>query len=230
MVNKTKSSANKKTASSVKLSAEIGTEMQVEIANSGSRIKLTMVGIVPGDYLLFQIPEKHISPKSLKAFTKNTVINIRSISRGIAFGFNSTILGVTTSPDTLLFANYPDNIQQQSIRKNQRVKCLLPAKLSQDSTTVIGTLADLSSSGCHFQTKKAELSNEQIAILQPETLINIAISLPAIEENKVIAAQIKNTFTDANKAQIGIEFIEIDEAVKILIEDFVNMSFDLSPF
>ena len=88
MVKKTKSSANKKTASSVKLSAEIGTEMQVEIADSGSRIKLTMVGIVPGDYLLLQIQDKYASSKSLQAFKKHTVINIRSISRGIAFGFN----------------------------------------------------------------------------------------------------------------------------------------------
>ncbi len=59
------------------LSAEIGTEMQVEITNSGNRIKLALIGIVPNQYLLYRIPEKHSSDKVINAFTKNSAINIQ---------------------------------------------------------------------------------------------------------------------------------------------------------
>ncbi len=215
----------------VKLAAEIGTEMQVEITNLGNRIKLTMVGIVPGEYLLFQLPEK-FTTKAAKstAFSADTIINVRSLSRGTAFGFNSTILGTSTTPDTLLFVKYPYKIQQQTIRKNQRVKCLLPATLTKNTMTINGTIADLSASGCHFQTQKSKLSAEEIKIIKSEESINIAISLPAIEGEKSISALIKNTFVDADKIQLGIEFEEIDQATMTMIENFINMSFDISPF
>ncbi|MCP4270735.1 MAG: flagellar brake protein [Gammaproteobacteria bacterium] len=230
MENEIKATSNNSAGPSVKLAAEIGTEMQVEITDSGSRSKLIMVGIVPDQYLLFQIPEKNISSKTLKIFEENSIINIRCISRGIAFGFNSIIMGATIRPDTLLFVKYPEFIQQQSIRKNQRVKCLLPATLNQDAISIQGTIADLSSSGCHFQTQKSLLDNEQISILQPDTFIKIAILLPAVEVTKDIPAQIKNTFSDLEKVQLGIEFTKVDQNTNKLIENFVNMSFEIPPF
>ncbi len=230
MENEIKATSNNNAGPSVKLAAEIGTEMQVEITDSGSRIKLIMVGVVPGQYLLFQIPEKNISSRTLKIFEVGSIINIRCISRGIAFGFNSIIMGATISPDTLLFVKYPEFIQQQSIRKNQRVKCLLPATVNQDAISVKGTIADLSSSGCHFQTQKSLLNNEQIGIMKRNTLIKIAILLPAVEVTKGIPAQIKSTFSDLEKIQLGIEFKKVGQKTNKLIENFVNMSFEIPPF
>jgi len=229
-MNQTLKPVKNQNSPSVKLSAEIGTEMQIEIENVGSRIKFTMIGILPKQYLIFRIPDKIDNATTKAALKIGKPINIRSISRGSAFGFTTSIMGITLNPDSLLFVKYPDNIQQHTIRKNQRVKCLLPAKLGKEKVIINGVIADLSRSGCHFQAKKASFNNERIQLTKSNELLHLALSLPGMEGNKSISALIKNTFIDSEKAQIGIQFKDVDEATLKLLDNFIAMSFDLPPF
>jgi len=224
------SSITKDSSPAVKIAAEIGTEMQVEIATLNSRVKLILIGVLASKYLIYHLPQKVIQASNTSTLKANTTINVRCISRGTAFGFQSTIISATVTPDTLLFVNYPKNIQQHTIRKSQRVKCLLPAKLLQESVTLSGIAADISRSGCHFQSKKDFLSQKQAALIQSTNKITFALSLPGMEGDKQLSALIKNTFIDTEKVQIGIQFIDVDENTIQLIDDFVEMSFDLPPF
>lgn len=217
------------TSPAIKLAAEIGTEMQVEITNLESRVKLTLIGVVPGQYLILRIPEKLFQSSGSAAFKTGSSLNIRSISRGSAFGFHSSIIGFHQTPDTLLYAKYPEKIQQHTIRKNQRVKCLLPAKLMYESIQIAGITADISRSGCHFQAKK-DFSSEQVKLTQSGEKITLALSMPGMEADKKITAIIKNTFIDSEKAQMGIEFIAVDESTLKSLDEFIAMSFDLPPF
>ena len=219
----------KNTKPAIKLTAEIGTEMQVEITNLDSRVKLILIGVVAKQYLIFRIPEKLFQAGGTSAFKIDSILNVRGISRGFAFGFHSSIIAVHQTPDTLLFAKYPAKIQQHTIRKNQRVKCLLPAKLTHESTQISGITADISRSGCHFQAKK-DFTTEQIKLTQSGKKITLALSLPGKEAEKKLTAIIKSTFIESEKAQMGIEFINVDDGTLKLLDDFIAMSFDLPPF
>ena len=214
----------------VKLSAEIGTEMQAELSNVEGRIKLTLLGILSGQYLIYQIPKSLLKATTSSVFATASVIKIRCISRGIAFGFTAPIISFLKHPDLLLFVKYPENIQKQAIRKNQRVKCLLPATITQATASISGTIADLSSSGCHFQAKKTSLTTEQIKMTQENELISVELALPGIDRKMKVNATIKNIFVDSDKAQIGIQFNDVENSILTNIEAFVDMSFELAPF
>ncbi len=203
--------------------------MQVEITSLESRVKLILIGIVPKQYIILHIPEKLFQSSGSAAFKIGSSLNIRSISRGSAFGFHSSIIGFHQTPDTLLYAKYPEKIQQHTIRKNQRVKCLLPAKLMHESVQITGITADISRSGCHFQAKK-NFSAEQIKLTQSGEKMTLALSMPGMETYKKITAIIKNTFIDSEKAQMGIEFIDVEESTLKSLDEFIAMSFDLPPF
>ena len=106
----------------VKLSTEIGTEMQMEIAGLSSRIKLTMIGLLDGKYLIFHLPPKIYAAIGNNLLKPNISINIRGISKGEAYGFTTSIIMVNQTPDTLMFVKYPHKIQQHTIRQGQRIK------------------------------------------------------------------------------------------------------------
>ena len=214
----------------VKLSAEIGTEMQAELSGVDGRIKLTLIGIHSSQYLIYQIPSSLQKVASSSVFKTDSAIKVRCISRGIAFGFTTSVMHFLKQPDLLLFVKYPLIIQKQTIRQNQRVKCLLPASIGQDATKISGTIADLSRSGCHFQAKKKSLTNEQIKIAQADESVIVELSLPGVDGKMNLNATIKNIFIDTDKAQIGIQFNEVDNSILTNIDTFVAMSFDLAPF
>ena len=230
MTKKASKAITKDTSPTIQLTAEIGTKMQIELASLENRIRLTMIGVVSDNYLIYSLPVKIMQAVNKNTFMTGTSIKIRCISRGAAFGFHTTIIGITESPVRLLIVKYPDNIQRHTIRKNQRVKCLLPAKLTKNNVDINGVIADISRCGCHFQAKKSDLTQEQINITQPGETITLSLSLPGMEAKKITSATIKNTFVDLEKAQIGIEFIDVNSEILALIDNFIAMSFDLPPF
>jgi len=214
----------------MKLISEIGTEMQLEIPGLDSRLKLQLIGVLTGQYLIFNVPNKTLNTIDKKHLAAGVGVNIRCVSRGSIFGFHATINSLNRSPKILLFLSYPKEIQRQSIRKNLRVKCLLPARLIQEKIDIHGTVADISRSGCNFQVKKESLSVEQIKLSQTGQEASFALSLPGVEGEKQLQATTKSTHIDHEKVQIGIEFKNVDDAVLKIIDNFITMSFDLSPF
>ncbi len=212
------------------LSSEIGTEMQIEIPGLEKRIKLNLIGQRPNQYIIFHLPEKLYNSIDTDALSSGNKANIRCISRGAVFGFQTNVIKLIVDPDNLLFIQYPEKIQKQEIRKSQRVKCLLPARLYQEGNELKGTVADISRTGCHFQIKKESLSIEQIKLTREESELKFAISLPGLEGDQIISTVIKSNFVDDEKVQIGLQFINVDQSILSVVDHFITMSFDLSPY
>ncbi|MFT5450719.1 MAG: hypothetical protein ACI9N9_000199 [Enterobacterales bacterium] len=219
----------KNKSATIRLSAEIGTEMSVELPSLNNRIKLPLIGILTNEYLIFHLPQKIISMTSSKDFSSGIGVNIRSISRGAVFGFHASIISKHTLSESALFVSYPKTIQTQVIRKSLRVKCLLPACVSQDDVLLSGTVADISQGGCNFQAKKEFFNTEQVKCFQVGNDIKVALSLPGIEGEKTIDTKIINLAQDVEKVQLGLAFNNIEQATLKLIDDIIAMSFDISP-
>ena len=224
-------STTKKTTtdSSSPLYTEVGTEMQLEFPGLENRLKLSLIGLQSNRYLIFHLPNKYYKSIDKSVYAVGTVVNIRFISRGSVFGFRSRIINLSSQPEYLIFFQYPNDLQKQVIRKNNRVYCLLPAKLSQNSINIEGTVADISLSGCSFQAKTGAFTTDQIKQIQSDKNIDFAISLPGVQGEKTMKAAVQNVVVDSEKAKFGIQFTSIDDDTRAILNNFIAMSFDLSP-
>ncbi|PCJ47520.1 MAG: hypothetical protein COA74_11485 [Gammaproteobacteria bacterium] len=213
----------------IRLSAEIGTDMTIELPSLKSRIKLQLIGLLKDEYLIFHLPKKIQNLTSSDDFSSGIEINIRSISRGSVFGFHALILSKHSMAESVLFVSYPKTIQKQVIRKSLRVKCLLPAQLSTEGASLSGTVADISRGGCHFQAKKEFFTLEQVKSIQVGKEMNFFLSLPGIDGEKKVEVIIINIALDHAKVEIGLAFNNIGQDLLKLIDDIIAMSFDISP-
>jgi len=212
---------------SVILEAEIGTELQLEIEGTEGRVKTTLVGVISSQLLIVHINET-IAEAVLQSDSL-PVVTLRGISRGQAFGFKSQTLKCLTEPQPILLVSYPKSIAKQDVRKNRRVKCLLPAKFAQDTTGIGGVIADLSNSGCHFQTS-TDLNEHQAAIVQLENSVLISFQLPGKETPKTVEGAVRNTYVDGSTVHIGFEFTDVDSATLKAMDEFIALSFEIQPF
>jgi len=216
-------------SATIRLGAEIGTEMSIELPSLNNRITLRLIGILKNEYLIFHLPKKILSSTTITDLSSGIILNVRSISRGSVFGFHTEILSTHTLSESVLFVSYPKSIQTQVIRKSLRVKCLFPASLTKDGLSLPGTVADISQGGCHFQAKKALFNSDQIPDFQVGNEMKIALSLPGIEGEKIINIKIINIALDVEKVEVGLAFNNPDETILKFIDDIIAMSFDISP-
>ncbi|MEL0035544.1 MAG: PilZ domain-containing protein [Gammaproteobacteria bacterium] len=211
----------------MKLTSEIGTELQLEIERTEGRVRTVLVGVISDDMLILQITEKLADV--ISQLDALPVVTLRGISRGQAFGFKSQALRCISNPTNLMLIEYPESIQKQDVRRNRRVKCLLPANLTQDNHSVSGVIADLSNSGCHFQTS-TDLTNDQTAMLQLEQVVTLSFQLPGLETPKKAQAVVRNTYIEQSTIHLGFEFTEVDNVTASAMEEFISLSFDIQPF
>lgn len=216
--------------SAARLIGEIGTEMQFELPGLNNRIKLRLIGICAKDYLIYSLPKRLLIKAGLTVFKPQSSVNVRCISRGEVIGFTSSIIRAIQNPDSLLFIKFPEIIQKQAIRKNHRVKCLLPASLVKETINLTGTVADISRCGCHFQLKTDRLSPEQKNVIQVDETITIALILPGIVEENRLSGTIRNLHLDDEKVQLGIEFDQIDKQALEFFDTIIELNFELPPF
>lgn len=211
----------------VQLDSEIGTELHLELDGSEGRILTTLIGVAKNNLLIISVPEKLATQLNNDGPLPNATL--RGISRGQAFGFKVPALRILSEPDALLILGYPSSIQVQAIRKNRRVKCLLPAKFGHDTTGIPGVIADLSNSGCHFQAS-SELNDHQKAIVQLGQVVLMSFALPGREAPKTIEAVVRNTYINDTTVHIGFEFSDVDSATKNVLDEFIALSFEIQPF
>ena len=211
----------------IQLESEIGTELHLELDGSDGRVVTTLIGVAKNTLIIISVPDKVATKLSKEDILPDATL--RGISRGQAFGFKVSALRILLQPDALLILAYPASVQVQAIRKNRRVKCLLPAKFGQDTTGIPGVIADLSNSGCHFQAS-SELNDQQKAIVQLDQTVLMSFALPGREAPKTIEAVVRNTYVNDKTVHIGFEFRDVDSATKNVLEEFIALSFEIQPF
>jgi hypothetical protein len=212
----------------IKFSSEIETEMQVELAQLDGRHRCILVGVVQSDSLIFRTNDKALN-EALANLPENSPLTIRGISRGEAFGFNCQFQCFLDKPQPLFIVSFPDRVQHQTIRNSRRVKCLLPATFARGTTGIGGVIVDISNSGCHFQTI-GQINNHQAEIIQLDAEIMVSFELPGKEVPKTIEAVIRNTFVEDDTVHVGIQFNQVDTITLKLLNEFIALSFEISPF
>ena len=210
------------------LADEFQTDMQLEIAGMHGRFKSVLVGVIHEEVLIFHISPKFADPLQRLTKNQNITVTVRGISRGMAFGFKGAAIKFVRHPKSILLVAYPAQIQTQVIRETHRVKCLLPCDFAKDEVTVKGVIADISTSGCHFKTQ-IDISEEQASAMQLNNDVEMKFTLPGRDKAITQKAIIRNTFMDDHKIDIGFQFDDIQEDTIQIIQEFIDLSFDIEP-
>ncbi|MEF2146622.1 MAG: PilZ domain-containing protein [Desulfovibrionaceae bacterium] len=126
------------------LHLSIGDTLLIQCAHYEERHLGVLVGKKPGEFLVIYAD---LPRPALKELQKNPCVSIRYAFESTLLGFRSHLLDAppkaTGSP---LFLAYPDSVRNCDVRKERRLTCNFPCRLSYNGQNVPGLIRDISSS------------------------------------------------------------------------------------
>jgi c-di-GMP-binding flagellar brake protein YcgR len=203
-----------------RLKLDINTKLQISMKDSDAKLNSEFVGMANDRCLIASLPDEEIPETLREKLTVGNPMVIRYLHEGKIFGFESALLGSITKPVSLLFLSYPENIEKIDLRCQERLSCLLPAKLKIDYRAISGTIVDISRTGCRFKTKVEKVFDEKI--LFEHEKIELEFLLPGIEDSHIITVSVKNYAKREKFAFMGILFKEVKEKTKKYLDAFIE--------
>lgn len=196
---------------------KLGSGVQVELVGLENRVTGIFVGMELGKYLIVRLPLK--SGIQNKLNIKNR-ITIRFVVGGAIYGFHSRIINCIMSPMLLVLLKFPEDIENVTLRKHQRVICFFPVTLSHQGTSYKGHIIDISQGGCRMLFECDEGSCPQA--LDVDSIKDIDFNILGTAGTHSVRCQIKNLHRDGETLTVGARFDSMDFAVRTAIENYVN--------
>ena len=194
-------------ASGKRMSIELGNQVMIQVDRDETRLRATLVGLETEEYLILRVPglvqiQKKIQP--------GREIVGRYAHCGTVYGFKANILGHVFHPLRLLFLSYPRVVENVNLRKSPRIDCFLPGEATLKGETYRGAVTDLSTGGCKFLVKQADLSG--LPAVVPDEPIKLRIQLIGESRADVFSGKLRSITMNAAeaKASFGIQFAELD--------------------
>lgn len=128
---------------------QVGTRLQLILERPGQATYFSsLIGYVPGEYLLVKIPVDHGLSVPMQ---EGEQVTVRVFSGVSVHTFSCTIQSVLLAPRYYMHLSYPREIKSTPLRQAARVKVNLPVEVSNTpsghSDPVAATLSDLSITG-----------------------------------------------------------------------------------
>lgn len=195
-----------------------GTAVQVEFDGVRERTSAVVLGYDPDQFLILKLLGQKIHELS-KLFKGNTVI-LRYIHEGVVYGFECQSLGSVTTPERLLFANYPTIVATQNLRQHPRQKCALPATVVIEEQEYPAACLDLSKGGAQLRfvapppPESAEGEDEEAAeppelkVPEVETELGLKLTLPGQTDSTEFACIVRSVERLDDAGLIGVEYAE----------------------
>lgn len=106
---------------------QVGMDLVIEFRFGQKGVKSTtnLVGYSRDDYLIIKTPR--LNGKYVNySFYKNIVVIVRYFLDGSAFGFQTAIIRIISTPFHLTFIEYPKHVEQMSLRGSPRIQMVIP--------------------------------------------------------------------------------------------------------
>lgn len=173
------------------LKIQVGEQLQLQTrdGNDDRRLQVRLVGYLPGVSLLVTTPkvgDKVMMMREGQPFVARMMIGNRIV------GFATTVLRSCARPFPYLHLSYPDDMEQITVRKSQRVRVKLFASLKNDNPDYQfakphpATVVDLSIGGALV------VSSEQLGDEGDKIFLNCAFKVGNAEKLLAIPAVIRN--------------------------------------
>ncbi|OOG23262.1 hypothetical protein B1C78_11935 [Thioalkalivibrio denitrificans] len=200
-----------------RVSIEMGTEVLMQIEGVAGRLPSTFIGMEAGRYAIFKIPRASVSLTA--KLIKGNMVVVRYRYHGSVFGFQTPILGTVVDPFGLLFVACPKIIEEYNLRKARRIDCYLPCTVKIGEEKAQGTVVDISVQGCRcfFSAPDAATVSDD----DGGTPAEITLSLEEGEAPVTLPGRIVSAHPYHGALSAGIEFNELDDAMKKRVKNYV---------
>ena len=206
------------------LNIDISTVLHIEMPNLSSKVKLELLGIKQSEYLIVNLPTL-IDSEFFETCNENTGTKIicRYVFKGAAYGFRSELMGIVTSPISILVFKYPEDVEECNLRRYQRVNTILPSRIKFGPSLFYGSITDISEGGCQFAILHSLLDAKDFDLIKNTSLANVSVilKLPGVEKDLVVPAIRKSLRRDSSKVYIGIQFNSVDKNIEDTLRRFI---------
>ena len=185
--------------------------------DEGKRLKSALVGLEHGEYLILRVSGLNYMQDLFK--DKRSVI-ARYTHNGIAYGFRSTVIGSVAYPLRLLFLAYPETVEEISLRKEPRVDCFLPSKITIRNNTYDGALMDVSENGCKLVLR--HVARESLPRVLMDERVHTWIQLLSEQSGDEFNGIVRGIEDDEERIMLGIQFIESSQSAKNHLREFIE--------
>ena len=200
------------------LAIEMGAKIKIEIEGVDAPLSSIMVGMIPNQYLLVTCPNPADIVERMEGEENKLVVKYLHLGRLCMF--RTKVLEQIDSPRNLLFLEYPPVIHFHELRQAKRTSIFVPATLlCDDDREFSGVLIDLSSMGCLYHLKLR--GSVQLPFLDIDTPVELRCLLPGIGEDQLLKGMVRNLKKSAAELRVGIQFMELSEALKETIDNYV---------
>lgn len=202
------------------LSLDVGTTLNLELIAppANPRGDVELIGYRRGHSLMVTMPDKHTASYLYQGC--ECVVRLFHGTR--AAGFRSSVLHLATYPYRYLHLRYPQSVDQVQVRRAERVKTHLPAKLvpAGGAATVAAAVMDLSVTGALVLAHKPAGAVGDLVRL--EFTVNFSGAEHALNIDAVIRNIGRRISDEADAGgYFGLEFTDPSNEQKIILNGFV---------
>lgn len=188
------------------LAAPVGTRMQFQIGIT------KIISVLRGSsrkYLFIDTPAEKGRPVIV---ARGAPIHVKFAALGMGYAFETEIVKQYTSPVSLWALSHPGATRSMTLRRNTRLRTLIPSVIETAVGMRDGAIIDLSEGGALFMAEGDSLSSD--------THVTLNFVLPTGKPLDNIACQVRNTRSEEGKTYIGLSFIDSDPATIGLIKSY----------
>jgi hypothetical protein len=177
----------------------VGTRVSLESTRLTGRMWSTLVGWRSDGYLLLETPEHHIPPGITTAFSAEDVLTVRFMSDGLIVGFRAPVIGRISHPVGLTVVAWPAQVQTHSLRRDPRLACYLPCRISAAGRSLgQAVVVDISLHGCCVRlSAEAQVEEDVLAEdtaaqagFTPDERIELEVPLPEADGSVTVTGRL----------------------------------------
>jgi c-di-GMP-binding flagellar brake protein YcgR len=192
----------------------VGMQVSLETANR-EHLFTHVMGWEEGLFLIVRVVYAGGKPAEIMSHDR---CRIRFIRDGIAYGFETEVISVQFHPFPVMFLEYPETIEQVRIRRKQRIRTDIQAKVCDLSGRLIARAAitDLCEDGCGMNMPVSEGRD-----LTRERAYRISFNI--LETDLDLECFFRGIRIDSGIRHLGAEFINVPRNEKETITVFLDI-------
>lgn len=179
------------------------------------------VGQEKGKYIILRLTKEILATGLLI----DTEVTVRYMLNNYVFGLVTYVKNMITKPYPLLFLKYPECVEILDMRHENRVACTPPLAVDCGGKTIEGRMLDLSVTGCRFVAKQKALA----VSLNVGARLTCSLNLEGRERSLAIDSKVRSASLNADKIFVGVEFLNLTEADRSEIDNYVRRMREYAP-
>lgn len=201
------------------LNAVPGSELTILIKDMNLRFKGTLIGMYPDNYLIVRTAQ---TKRVINWFDVSRKLIVRYPYDGDVFRFDTSVIHTSRKPEKLLFLKYPELVQKDDRRREERVDLLVHATAEIRELQYAVQILDIGFGGCkfvhffaaakdHTQSSGEKTRLEKVLHIGLRDDVKLSFQMPGKEKLFNCTGAVRNLFQDGEKCIAGIEFTSVPQ-------------------